>query len=335
MIGLAVTTTKKIAKWKVDEVAELTEKLKTHKTIIIANIEGFPADKLHEIRKKLRGKADIKVTKNNLFNIALKNAGYDTKLFESYLTGPNAFIFTDTNPFELQLFLSKFKLKRYALPGDKADEEVVVPAGDTGIAAGPMLSVFGKLKIKTKVQDGKIHILQDTTVAKPGDEIPADIVPILQKLGIMPVYVKLNIKIAYDNGVIIPGDKLSINLDDYTNEIRKAHINAFAVATEIAYPEPKVLEFTATKAMRNALALASEIGYITQETAQAVFTKAVMKAYAVASSISGKVDLGVQIQAQPQVSEQAAEKKEEKKEEEKKGPSEEEIGGGLSSLFGG
>ncbi|QIW24239.1 50S ribosomal protein P1 [Sulfolobus sp. S-194] len=31
---------------------------------------------------------------------------------------------------------------------------------------------------------------------------------------------------------------------------------------------------------------------------------------------------------------QQAEKKEEKKEEEKKGPSEEEIGGGLSSLFG-
>ncbi|AHC51694.1 50S ribosomal protein L12 [Sulfolobus acidocaldarius SUSAZ] len=35
-----------------------------------------------------------------------------------------------------------------------------------------------------------------------------------------------------------------------------------------------------------------------------------------------------------QQTQQTAEKKEEKKEEEKKGPSEEEIGGGLSSLFG-
>ena len=332
-----VTQQKKIAQWKIEEVQELTQKLKEYHTIIIANIEGFPADKLHEIRKKLRGKAEIRVTKNTLFNIALKNAGYDTSKFEPYLTGSNAFIFTNMNPFELQLFLSKFKLKRYAMPGDKADEEVVIPAGDTGMPAGPILSTFGKLKVKTKVQDGKVHVIQDTVIAKPGDPIPVEAIPILQKLGIMPVYIKLRIKVAYEGGVLIPGDQLALNLDEYKSQVQSAYANAFALAVEIAYPVPEVLKVTAQKAARNAITLAAEIGYITPETAQAVISRAVAKAYALAAAISGKVDLGVQVPTQTQAQPQAqAEKKEEKKEEEeKKGPSEEEIGGGLASLFGG
>ncbi|BFI74088.1 50S ribosomal protein L10 [Sulfurisphaera ohwakuensis] len=331
-----ITQERKIAKWKIEEVKELEQKLREYHTIIIANIEGFPADKLHDIRKKMRGMAEIKVTKNTLFEIAAKNAGLDVSKLEPYLTGPNAFIFTNKNPFEIQLFLSKFKLKRYAMPGDKADEEVVIPAGDTGMPAGPALSIFGKLKIKTKVQDGKIHVTQDTVIAKPGDPIPPDAIPILQKLGIMPVHIKLNIKVAYDNGLIIPGNQLSINLDDYKTDIMKAYQSAFGLAVEIAYPIPDVLKVSAEKAARNALSLAAEIGFITPETVQAVFSRAISKAYALASAISGKVDLGIQVPQTQQAPAQQAEKKEEKKEEEeKKGPSEEEIGGGLSSLFGG
>jgi LSU ribosomal protein L10P len=336
VIKMAVVTQHKIPKWKIEEVEELTQKLKEYPTIIIADIQGFPADKLHDIRKKLRGKAEIKVTKNSLFELALKKAGIDASNFKPYLTGSNAYIFTRANPFELHLFLSKFKLKRYAMPGDKADEEVVIPAGDTGMPAGPILSTFGKLKVKTKVQDGKVHVLQDTVIAKPGDPIPPDAIPILQKLGIMPVYIKLSIKVAYEGGILIPGEQLAINLDEYKDQVMKAHFNAFNLAVEIAYPVPEVLKVTAQKAARNAMSLAAEIGYITPETAQAVISRAMAKAYALAGAISGKVDLGIQVPtAAPAQAAAPAEKKEEKKEEEeKKGPSEEEIGGGLASLFG-
>ena len=331
-----ITRQRKIQKWKIEEVEDLKKKIKENHTIIIASIESFPADKLHEIRKKLRGFAEIKVTKNTLFKIAAKESGLDVSKFEPYLTGPNAFIFTNKNPFELQLFLSKFKLKRYALPGDKADEEVVIPSGDTGIPAGPMLTVFRKLNVKTRVQDGKIYVAEDTTIAKPGDPIPDDAIPILQKLGIMPVYIKLKIKVAYVDGIIIPGEQLQLNLDEYKNNIIKAYQEAFGVAVEIAYPEPVVLKVTTEKAARNAITLAAEIGFITPETVQAVFLRALSKAYALASALSGKVDLGLQIpQVKPTTQETTEEKKEEKKEEEKKGPSEEEIGAGLSSLFGG
>ncbi|WP_338604777.1 50S ribosomal protein L10 [Sulfolobus tengchongensis] len=328
---------RKVASWKVEEVKELTELIKNNNTILIGSLEGFPADKLHEIRKKLRGRAVIKVTKNTLFEIAAKNAGINVEKLKEYLTGPNVFIFTKDNPFSISMFFENYKLRRYAMPGDKAEEEVVIPAGDTGMPAGPILSVFGKLKVQTRVQDGKVHVVKDTTIAKPGDVIPADALPILQKLGIMPVFVKLKIKAAYHENLVIPAEELKLDLEGYRNNVAEAYRNAFSLAVEIAYPEPEVLRFTISKSFRNAISIASEIGYITPESAQFVISKAVSRAYAIASAISGKVDLGVQLpSAQPQATQAkpAEEKKEEKKEEEKKGPSEEEIASGLSSLFG-
>ncbi len=153
------------------------------------------------------------------------------------------------------VFFEKFKLKRFAIPGDKADEEVVVPAGDTGIPAGPMLSVFGKLKIQTKVQEGKIHVVKDTVVAKPGDPIPVEIIPILQKLGIMPVHVKLKVKAAYYENLVIPGEKLHLDLEGYKNDVLRAFSEAFTLATEAVYPEPKVLENVLSKAFARGRAL--------------------------------------------------------------------------------
>jgi LSU ribosomal protein L10P len=331
---MSVIEERKIPKWKIDEVASLEEKLKNSKTVIIADVQGFPADKLHEIRKKLRNIADMKVTRNTLFLIAAKRAGLDVEKLEKYISGTNAFIFTNENPFSISILLSKFKLKRYPMPGDKADEEVVIPAGDTGMTAGPILSTFGKLKVQTKVQDGKVHVVKDTLIAKPGDPIPPEAAPILQKLGIMPVYVKLKLKAAYHENLVIPSDQLELNVGQYRSMIAEAARDSLALGVEIAYPVPDVLKITIGRAYTRALAIAAEAGYITPETAQMVLTKAVSKAYAVLSAISGKVDLGVEVPKAIQSAPQESKKEEKKEEEEKKGPSDEEIAGGLASLFG-
>jgi large subunit ribosomal protein L10 len=320
---MSVIEERKIPKWKIDEVASLEEKLKNSKTVIIADVQGFPADKLHEIRKKLRNIADMKVTRNTLFLIAAKRAGLDVEKLEKYISGTNAFIFTNENPFSISILLSKFKLKRYPMPGDKADEEVVIPAGDTG-----------KLKVQTKVQDGKVHVVKDTLIAKPGDPIPPEAAPILQKLGIMPVYVKLKLKAAYHENLVIPSDQLELNVDQYRSMIAEAARDSLALGVEIAYPVPDVLKITIGRAYTRALAIAAEAGYITPETAQMVLTKAMSKAYAVLSAISGKVDLGVEVPKAIQSAPQESKKEEKKEEEEKKGPSDEEIAGGLASLFG-
>ncbi|MEM0174384.1 MAG: 50S ribosomal protein L10, partial [Sulfolobaceae archaeon] len=321
---------------KIEEVNDIKEKIKKYNVILIADIQGFPADKLHEIRKRLRGIAELKVAKNSLFEIALRESGINVEQFKKYLTGTNLYIFTNINPFTLSLILSRFNLKRYAIPGDKADEEVVIPAGDTGLPAGPILSVFGKLKVQTRVQDGKVYVVKDTVIAKPGEVIPVDAIGILQKLGIMPVYVRLKIKVAYDKGLLIEGENLKLNIEEYKNQISSAAILALNTAAEIGYLTPETVPLVFSRAIMRARSLAVEIGYLTPETVPLILQKALSKAYALAYSISSKVDLGISTPIVPQQQAQPTQeaKKEEKKEEEEKKPSEEEIASGLSSLFG-
>ncbi len=338
MSAVAMSTkAHRIPKWKIEEVEELAELIRNHKVIALADLTKIPTKQLQVIRKNLRNKVVFRVTKNTLFRLAAEKVGL--KNFEElkkYLEGSNLFLFTNINPFELLLLLDKYKARAPAKPGDIAPTEIVIPAGSTGIPPGPMLSVFGRLKIPTRVQEGSIWIAKDTVVAKPGDKISPELASILQKLGIEPIEIKIQLKVAYDDGLIIPKDRLVINLEEYKNDIIRAHQDALKIGVEIAYPEPSVLELTLTKAYINALTLAVEASIVAPETIELILSKAEAQAKVLASILSEKVpELGLEVEvpvaAQPAAEE---EKKEEKEEEEKKETSEEEIAEGLAALFG-
>ena len=330
------TKTHRIPQWKIEEVEELAELIRKHKVIALADLTKIPTKQLQIIRKNLRDKVVFRVTKNTLFKLAAEKAGL--KNFEElrkYLEGSNLFLFTNINPFELVLLLEKYKARAPAKPGDIAPTEIVIPAGSTGIPPGPMLSVFGRLKIPTRVQQGSIWISKDTVVAKPGDKISPELASILQKLGIEPIEIKIQLKVAYDDGLIIPKERLIVDLEEYKNNIIEAHQNALKIGIEIAYPEPTILELTLTKAYLNALMLAVETSIITPETIELIIARAEAQAKALASVLAQKapeLGLEVEVPTQPAAEE---EKKEEKEEEEKKETiSEEDIAAGLGALFG-
>ncbi len=329
------TRTRRIPQWKIEEVEELAELIRKHKVIALADLTKIPTKQLQIIRKNLRDKVVFRVTKNTLFKLAAEKAGL--KNFEElrkYLEGSNLFLFTNINPFELVLLLEKYKARAPAKPGDIAPTEIVIPAGSTGIPPGPMLSVFGRLKIPTRVQQGSIWISKDTVVAKPGDKISPELASILQKLGIEPIEIKIQLKVAYDDGLIIPKERLIVDLEEYKKNIIEAYQNALKIGVEIAYPEPTILELTLTKAFLNALMLAVEASIITPETIELIIARAEAQAKALASVLAQKapeLGLEVEVPAQPAAEE---EKKEEKEEEEKKETSEEEIAEGLAALFG-
>ena len=330
---------RKIPEWKIREVENLKELISKHKVIGIADLTGLPSAQLQQIRKKLRGKAILKVSKNTLMRIALTQSKLkNVDEFIKYLQASNIFIFTNMNPFELHMILEKYKMSAPAKPGDIAPKEIVIPAGNTGIPPGPILSIFGKLRIPTKIQEGTIWVSKDTVVARPGDVISADLASILQKLGIEPIEVGIRLKVVYDNGLIIPAEKLAINLDEYKNQIMEAHLNALKVALEAVIPEPEVLKLAIAKAHMNALALAVEASYITSETLPHILAKAQAMAQALANILAQAApELGLKVTA-PQPPAKEEEKKEEAKEEEeeekKEEVGEEEIATGLEALFG-
>ncbi|MCE4599951.1 MAG: 50S ribosomal protein L10 [Desulfurococcales archaeon] len=342
MEALHAKKEREIPEWKKRVVAELEENFKKYPVVGIADLTGMPTKQLQLIRKKFRKKIVFKVAKKNLILLAAERAGIDKEKIEKYITGPTMLLFTDMNPFKMARLIEQEKVPIPAKPGQVTDKEIVVPEGDTGITPGPMLSVFGKLRIPYEIRKGTVYIKKDTVVAKPGDTISTDLAGLLQQLGIMPFEVGLKLAAVYDRGVVIPREELLVDLEEVKNDVLEAAKEALGLAAEIVYlPVPEAVEAALLTAETAVRALAGETGFLTPDVAEYVVGKASAEALAVIAALGDKAkELGIEEVPQPVApppAEAASEEKEEKKEEEEEKEEEEkevDLSEGLGGLFG-
>jgi len=328
---------------KVKIVQEVKEKLRKNDTVVVIDLKKTPSNLVHAFRKRFRKElAEMKVIKNNLMRKAFEESNISMpEEMDKNLVDANMFIFTNENPFKVALKISKFSMPAPAKPGDVAETEIVVPAGDTGLTPGPILSTFGKLRIKTMVKGGTIHIAKDTVVAKPGDVITPELASLLQKLGITPMEIRMKVKGAYMKSLNkwIPSEELVLDIEKYRKQIAEAHQNALALGVSVAYPVPEVLELSIAKAFQDALKVAIESSWLSKETAPYLLAKAQSQAMALAAALGDTAkELGIEVSVAPSAptSQTTEEKKEEEEEEEeeKKEVSEEDLSAGLGALFG-
>jgi len=261
--------------------------LKKYDVIAAADLNKVQSGMLMDLRKSLRGQLEIKTVKNTLMRISMEKAQKPgTPEFIKAIAGQNMFLFTNGNPFKLAMNLEKSKVESFAKAGDKALKELTVSAGNTGISPGPMISKFGSLGIKTRIEAGNIWVVADTVVAETGDEITADMADLLQRLGIKAAQSGLSLKVVYERGIIIPGADLIIDVPSYRKQLMEAAGGAFAVALKGAYVTPATAPTLLGMALQQAKAVAVEAGYVTPDTAAEIITKA----NAQAKSLQEKVD---------------------------------------------
>ena len=85
---------KEILKQKEAIVNEITDKIEKSKTFLLLNYQGLTVSEIAELRNSLRDvNSDIKVYKNTLMNLALKNKKIE---LNDYMSGPNAYLFSDS-----------------------------------------------------------------------------------------------------------------------------------------------------------------------------------------------------------------------------------------------
>src|SRR3972149_57743 len=155
---------------KVEAVERIEQLAKKYEVIAVAGLYKVRAAQLMGLKRNFRGTLEIVVSKNILAALGLKKTGRPgIEAFVEQLRGQHALIFTDLNPFKLYLILEKNKVNLPARAGDIVTEEILVPAGNTGQAPGPVLSEFKEAKVPTKIDAGSIWITKDSVVAKPGD----------------------------------------------------------------------------------------------------------------------------------------------------------------------
>jgi large subunit ribosomal protein L10 len=318
---------------KQKKISELADLLSKSRAFIVLDLEGLETRIYKEFKRKLEeSNYVVKAIKNKIFIKALEKAGLrGGEELSKYLTKPAAIVFSgNDNVFILADKIFSLYTYTKIKPGEKAPYDIVVPAGPTDIPPGPMMSVFGRLRIPVQPREGKIHVIRDTVVAKEGQEISAELASLLAKLDILPKIVKPRIIVGYEGGILFSEESLKLDLSKYRASLEEAMRNALNLASEIVIPDVNVLRIALLRAYNRAINLASEIGVISGESITYLLLKALSRAFALAQRIG-------LIKPVEQVSQQETKKeevKEELKEEKREEISEETIAEGLSALFG-
>ncbi|MBD3173505.1 50S ribosomal protein L10 [Candidatus Bathyarchaeota archaeon] len=275
---------------KIETVQETVELINNYEIIAAADLNKVSSSMLQDIRKKLRDRHNFRVVKNTLMRISMEEAGKEgTEGFIDTISGPNVFLFTDGNPFKIVMELDANKVEVFAKPGDIATKDITLSAGNTGLSPGPLIGKFGALSVRTRIEAGNIWVAQDTTVCKKGEEINEDLADLLQRMDIKVSEMGLKIKAVYENGEILLGEDLDLDLDQYRTQLEQVIGGAFKVALEAAYVTPQTLPSILAKAVTKARSVAVESEWPTSQTIDLLISKANGQARSLASKVGEKM----------------------------------------------
>ena len=260
---------------KISEVEEIKELLKGYKYIGIASLQKVRAAQLQELKKSLAGKVYMRVLKNTLTKFALDTIEKeDLKKLDDYLEGANLFLFTDLNPFKLSLLLERGKVKTTAKSGDIAAMDVVIPEGSTGQPPGPIISQLNAVGLPTRIESGSVWVSKDTLVVRKGEPINERLAALLSKLGIKAVEAGLSMKVVLDEGLIITGDQLKVDVEATRKSLQQNSSEAFALTLTIAYPTNENIDTLLQIAHKEAYALSLNATVPTKENIEDIIRKA-------------------------------------------------------------
>jgi len=281
--------TQQVAAWKKEIYGDLVQLLEKYSVVAVADLQKVRSSQIQEIRKKLRGKADLIVAKNSILRKAsdsMASKKENVNKFSDGLTGSMVLIFTQMNPFELIMFLNNNKVRVPAKGGDLATSEIVVPAGNTGLQPGPVISEFNEAKVQTRIEGGSIFVAKDTIVASKGDVISTKTASLLSKLGMKPMEAGLSLSHAYDNGMVLGPNDLVFDLDQMKTDFASAARVAFGLAVDANIMLPETAPAIISKAYRQAIAISVEAGFFTKNTGEMIIQKAYRNMKALSSAIA-------------------------------------------------
>jgi large subunit ribosomal protein L10 len=238
------------------------------------------------------------------------------------------------NPFKLFQQMEATKSAAPAKPGDIAPEDIVVKEGETPFKPGPIVGELQKAGIPAAIEGGKIVIRKEKVLVEKGHKVPEELAKILPKLEILPMTVGLDLRGAFEDGILYEKAVLDIPENYYPMMLATAARNATALGVSIVYPTKQTIGPLMGKAYREASALGVKAAIPTKDTIGPLLAKARAEMLAIAAQVPGLEDDRLKQQLSVAAAPAPQEKKVEKKEEEKKPEvSEEEAAAGLSALF--
>lgn len=269
----------------------LQEAPQRYRVVALVRMEKVRASQILPLRKKLAGDVSFVSIKDKVARKALE--GVKEKVpglagLVAKLAGQCMFMFTDMSPFKLNVVLSKSTIMLPARAGDTASIDVVVPAKNTGIAPGPMLTVFKDAGIPTKIDQGTIWITKDTVPVKKGGTIDNNLAPLLAKLDIKPVEAGILLDSALEDGVVYSAGELVVDVGAVRDGLGAAHADALALSVEAAYPTAGNIQQILARAAQRASSLSVEAAFMTADTGAPILQRAHSQAAALLAAAESK-----------------------------------------------
>ena len=258
------------------EMHQLLQELpKKYKVMAIIKMNKVRSTQILPLRKTLKGEVEFVSIKDRVAKKALESLDVPgIKDMVGELKGQIMLMFTNMSPFKLNVLLAKNKIMMAARGGDIASIDIVVPAKNTGIAPGPMLTEFKEAGIPTKIDQGTIWIAKDSTPVKKGEAINEKLAALLGKLDIKPVEAGITLNTALEAGLKYSEEEMIIDVEKVRNQFAQAHQEAVSLSIEAAYITADNVSQILSKAAQSARSVSVESGFMTDETKEQILQKA-------------------------------------------------------------
>ncbi len=246
---------------KVREVERVLDLINSHRTIGIIDLHRMPTRELKEIKRKLKDKTVVTVTKKTLFKIAIERSGKKNleKLID-YFPAYMGLVFSNLDAFKTFKLVKEMKSATFAREGDVAEKDIEVKAGPTNLSPGPVIGELNKVGLPVGIEGGRIVVKKDTVLVKAGETISKEVASVLQKLGIPAKEIGLKVQALYEDGEVYPKDILELVGEPMVEEMRKAINRAINLSIAIEYPTKETVGFLFAKAYNIAKFIKERVG---------------------------------------------------------------------------
>jgi len=321
-----------VSQRKIDYFERVSKLLNEYNKVLVVTVDNVGSAHMQSIRKMLRGKGVLLMGKNTLLRKSMREfiqRGHsELEGLIGQIYGNVGLVFVKNDLQEVKTLLVGNTVGAFAKVGSVSPIQVIVPKGDTGMDPSKT-SFFQALSIQTKINKGKIEIMNDVSLLQKGDKVGASQAVLLQMLAIKPFNYGCKITTVYDNGQVIPVALFDMTDDIILGRIRTGVARIAALSLQIGHPTIASIPHSVAKGYSTlvSIALATSATFKQVEQLKALLSdpEALKKAQAAAAaSAGGGSSSGGAAATTPA-------KPDEKK---KKDDDDDEGGGGMGGLFG-
>ncbi|MEM4366986.1 MAG: hypothetical protein QW035_02545 [Candidatus Anstonellales archaeon] len=241
---------------KKQRIEELIKEAQNYKNLAVVSLYKTKGKLQKKMREKLSKIGKVCAGKKVVLLKLLERLGVKADIKE-----PFAVILTNKSPYDIYWEIADIKEKRYARPREIAESDIEVADGETSLPPGPVLSELKVAGLDARVQGGKIVIAKPAVIARKGEVIKEAVAKALQKLNVMPFYMRIKVLYGFDGSTLFTGDTLSLSKEDLMAGIIASQQMGNSLSAATCYYTDATIRYAIAKAGGYEKAISAKIDY--------------------------------------------------------------------------